>query len=127
MRIAKRIEDLYRESGAVVFAPGLFVVEQMGAEDEVLEALRSLDHEGQLREYDVLTCPYRHVLAEGRPGTVTKYIHHHCKIPTCPTNASPEGDDDEYENVVFPRFFITSTWRRLLDSDDQKKSLLDHP
>lgn len=127
MRIAKRIEDLYRESGCVVFAPGLFVSEQMGADDEVLEALRSLGDEGQLREYDILTCPYRHVLAEGRPGTVVKYMNHHCQVTTCPTNASDADDDDEYENFVFPRFIITSTWRGLLDSEDQKKSPLDHP
>ncbi|MFB1482256.1 hypothetical protein [Corallococcus sp. RDP092CA] len=127
MSIATIIEDTYRESGCAVFTPGLFVDQELGSDEEVLEALRALDEEGRLREFDVLTCPYRHVLAEGRPGSVTPYLNHHCEYIDCPTNEiGAADDDDEYENIIFPRFLITSIWQSQIAGEDTQKKTPFH-
>ncbi|WNZ59892.1 hypothetical protein QEG98_28220 [Myxococcus sp. MxC21-1] len=123
MSIEARIAELYREHGRLVVVPGFFVAEKLGSDAEVMDALRHLDEAGNLREYDVLTCPYRHVVAEGSPATVRQYVLHRCMRRDCPTNEDgADEEDEEYMNFVFPRFQITSLWKSRLDEAPQKKS-----
>ena len=114
--LERQLKELLESSGCEVFTPASFTLR--ANETEIVAGLRALDIAGLMREFDVLVCPWRHVISEGLRGTVQQYVNARCPRPDCPSRTAEE---EEYETWVFPRFQITEAGKQLL-AIDQKKS-----